>query len=373
MLPHSPVKFDGKSVRRRLLSISAALTMTLAISGLAQTQKQRPQTGHIPVAVAHTTQGPPNNHGHGPETNPGKTPKESTYGQTSRGSTDGHSTGSNGSRNSTGSNDGRNSTGSNGGQISGQIPPRSRSLPPGFEPFIPTPASLSDLPPQKLADKGPQISDKLDMTSFVVKCVAGPNWPIVLDFMVDSPGDVQMDISTADNHQFKAIIHNTPNQRAYAIFRLPADFGIKLQTAYFYVHSVPLAGLSTPPPGLRTYGLGAGERAVGSVAIDQLTFQPATIHPQAKEVANFGFHAHSAFDGVRAEFIIASLYNGRILVEKDEEKKLSPVPEGMRAGGTWEGKGKPGEHMLQIRAWRGLENGGDWVVAWSPDIVDVVK
>jgi hypothetical protein len=45
----------------------------------------------------------------------------------------------------------------------------------------------------------------------------------------------------------------------------------------------------------------------------------------------------------------------------------------MRAGGTWEGKGKPGEHMLQIRAWRGLENGGDWVVAWSPDIVDVVK
>jgi hypothetical protein len=29
--------------------------------------------------------------------------------------------------------------------------------------------------------------------------------------------------------------------------------------------------------------------------------------------------------------------------------------------------------MLQIRAWRGLENGGDWVVAWSPDIVDVVK
>jgi hypothetical protein len=29
--------------------------------------------------------------------------------------------------------------------------------------------------------------------------------------------------------------------------------------------------------------------------------------------------------------------------------------------------------MLQVRAWRGLENGGDWVVAWSPDIVDVVK
>jgi hypothetical protein len=29
--------------------------------------------------------------------------------------------------------------------------------------------------------------------------------------------------------------------------------------------------------------------------------------------------------------------------------------------------------MLQVRAWRGLENGGDWVVAWSPDIVNVIQ
>jgi len=103
-------------------------------------------------------------------------------------------------------------------------------------------------------------------------------------------------------------------------------------------------------------------------------FQPATIHPKANEVADYGFHAHSAFDGVRAEFIFTTLYNGRLLVQKDQEEKLSPVPEGERAKGTWKGKkGKPGEHMLQIRAWRGLESGGDWVVAWSPDIVDVVK
>jgi hypothetical protein len=366
MLRHLSEKFNGKAACRRLFSASTALAIALAVPGLVQAlnQQQHTQTGHISVAVARATQGPPKNHGHGPETNSGKTPRESSDGQTSKGSNDG--------RNSTGSNDGRNSTGSTGGQISGQAPLRTRPLPPGFEPFIPTPASLNDLPPQKLADKGPQISDKLDMTGFVVKCVAGPNWPVVLDFMLDSPGDAQIDVNTADNHQFKAIIHNTPNLRAYAIFRLPPDFGTKLQTAYFYVHAVPLAGASTPP-GLRTYGLGAGERAVGSVAIDQLTFQPATIHPQAKEVANFGFHAHSAFDGVRAEFIIATTYNGRLLVQKDQEEKLSPVPEGMRAGGTWEGKGKPGEHMLQIRAWRGLENGGDWVVAWSPDIVDVVK
>ena len=386
MLPRSSMKSAG----RRLFSTSAALAMVLPFSCLVQAQRQQPHNPptHISV-VAPTTQKPPAKEGHGPETYTGRTPKESAYRQTPKGSTGGlTSVGTTVGRASTGSTNGNtkgstdgNTKGSNGGQTSQgtrpnptvQFPPRTMPLPLGFLPYFPNPSDLQSLPPQKLGDKGPQVQDKLDMTGFTVKCVVGPNWPIVLDFMLDSPGDVQMDITAADNSQLKAIIHNTPNRRAYAIFRMPPDFGTQLQTAVFYVHAVPLAGASTPPPMLRTYGLGAGERAVGSVAIDQLTFQPATIHPQAKEVANFGFHAHSAFDGVRAEFIIASLYNGRILVEKDQEKKLSPVPEGVRASGTWEGNGKPGEHMLQIRAWRGLENGGDWVVAWSPDIVDVVR
>jgi hypothetical protein len=61
------------------------------------------------------------------------------------------------------------------------------------------------------------------------------------------------------------------------------------------------------------------------------------------------------------------------VVEKDQEAKLPPVPQDESPRQTWVAKGKTGEHMLEIRAWRGLENGGDWVVAWSPDIVDVLQ
>ena len=210
------------------------------------------------------------------------------------------------------------------------------------------------------------------MGAFVVKGLVYPNWPVVLDFVLYAPGDVQLDIIAADKRHYRVTMTNSPNRRGYAIIRLPADFGTKLQTAVYQVQSIPPAG-SSQAPALRTFGLGAGEKAVGSVAIDQLTFQPAIIHPLASEVANYGFHAHSAFDSVRAEFIFTTLYNGRLLVQKDQEEKLSPIPEDERATGTWQGKGKSGDHMLQIRAWRGLESGGDWVVAWSPDIVDVVR
>jgi hypothetical protein len=227
--------------------------------------------------------------------------------------------------------------------------------------------------PEKLGHDGPQVPKSLNMNGFTIKGLAYPNWPVVLDFKLDSPGGVEMDIVAADNHRDQVIIPNLPNRRAYAIFKLPANFGDKLQTAIYQVRSIPNPGATSPAPNLRTYGIGAGEKAVGSVAIDQLTFQPATIHPHAHEAASFGFHAHSAFDGVRAEFIFTTLLNGQVLVQQDQEQRLSPVPEGERAKGTWQGNGRPGEHMLQIRAWRGLQNGGDWVVAWSPDIVDVVK
>jgi hypothetical protein len=228
--------------------------------------------------------------------------------------------------------------------------------------------------PEKFGHDGPEVPKDFDMNAFAVKGLVGPNWPVVIDFMVDSPGRVQLDIVAADNkHHYRATMTNPANHRAYAIIRLPADFGAKTQIAAYQITSIPVAGSTAPPPQLRTYGLGAGEKAVGSVAIDQLSFQPAIIHPQAKEVANFSFHTHSSFDGVRAEFIFTTLYNGHVLVEKDQEEKLSPIPQGEQARGTWEGKGKAGEHMLEVRAWRGLENGGDWVVAWSPDIVDVVK
>ena len=347
MLPHSSLKSAKCTSLAILLALATFLFVPVdlranALSAPAQTSpppaqssdssfavqpKQSPSTQEVPASREPPSRGPQ----HPPETNPGRAPHGSNNGPAIFGA-----------------------AAAAGGMIAI---------------FAHHNAS-----PEKLGHDGPEVPKDFDMNGFAVKGLVGPNWPVVLDFMVDSPGRVQLDIVAADNkHHYRATMTNPPNHRAYAIIRLPPDFGTKTQIAAYQIASIPVAGGTAPPPQLRTYGLGAGEKAVGSVAIDQLSFQPAMIHPQAKEVANYSFHAHSAFDGVRAEFIFTTLYNGHVLVEQDQEEKLSPIPEGEQARGTWAGKGKAGEHLLEVRAWRGLENGGDWVVAWSPDIVDVIK
>jgi hypothetical protein len=343
MLVHS----SFTTASRGLFCISLAMLLFLAVPALGQTPSAQtetpPNSDSRPTAV--TRPQPP------------KTGSRSTYSNASQESSTkgGHPADTNRGRIPHGSNDGAVIGAAIGAAATGLIIAK----------------LIHNTSPGKLGHDGPQVPKEFNMNAFVITGLVHPSWPVVLDFMIESPGSARIEI-IAGKRRFRATITNKANRRGYAIVRLPSDFGTKLQTATYQIRSLPAAAGKTPPK-LRIYGLGAGEKAVGSVAIDQLTFQPATIHPKANEAADYGFHAHSAFDGVRAEFIFTTLYNGRLLVQKDQEEKLSPIPEGERAKGKWKGQGKSGEHMLQIRAWRGLENGGDWVVAWSPDIVDVVK
>jgi hypothetical protein len=226
--------------------------------------------------------------------------------------------------------------------------------------------------PKKLAHKGPQFPKEFDMSGFAIKGLVRANWPVVLDFMIDSPGSVQIDIIAKDKHRFQATMTDAPNHRGYQIIHLPATFDAKLQTAIYRITSIPAAGANTPAPRLRLYGLGAGEKAVGSVAIEVLKFGPSPIH-LPKEQAEYGFYSHSAFDDARADVIFTRQGNNGLQKKIVWEKKLGPIDENAQTDGQWNGKGTPGQHMLRITAWRGLENGGDWVVAWSEDLVDVVK
>lgn len=226
--------------------------------------------------------------------------------------------------------------------------------------------------PDDLSSNGPQVPKNFDMNHFVVDGYLGPNWPVALDFVLNGPGAVKLDITTAAGVHYAEVLTNGLNGRGISIV-YPENLPDRVQAASFDVEAVPPAGSDEPAPRLRVYGMGAGPKAVGSIAIDEVTFGPSAI--QMPDPAQFGFHSHSDFSNVRADFILTAAKGDHIIMKQESEDPYGPVAQGVHAQGTWDSKPgtkrNAGQHMLQVRAWRGY--GSDWVVAWSPDLVVVNK
>ena len=225
-------------------------------------------------------------------------------------------------------------------------------------------------PPSKddLMKNGPKVPENVLMSHLVVDGVIGPNWPVGLDFQLEGPGTVTLDITTEDKVQYHQVLINNLHGRGITITR-PPNLPDRLQAATFDIEAQPPAGSNAPPPNLRVFGLAAGPHAVGSIAIDEVKFGPSSV--KKKDPAQYGFHSHSDFSSVRADFMWTGLKDQRIVMKQDNETSLHPVAQDEHAQGSFESKGTVGQHYLQIRAWRGTS--GDWVVAWSPDIVTLQK
>jgi len=221
---------------------------------------------------------------------------------------------------------------------------------------------------EDLLKNGPRVPQNVLMSHLIVDGVIGPNWPVGLDFQLTGPGSVTLDITTADKAQYHQVLTNDLNGRGITI-TYPDGLADKLQSATFDVEATAPAGTNSAPPNLRVYGIAAGPKAVGSIAIDQVTFGPSAL--KMKQAAEYGFHSHSDFSDVRADFMFTGLKDNHIVMKQDNETPLSPVTPDEHAQGSLESRGNVGQHLLQIRAWRG--NSGDWVVAWSPDVVVLSK
>jgi hypothetical protein len=221
---------------------------------------------------------------------------------------------------------------------------------------------------EDLLKNGPRVPQNVLMSHLIVDGVIGPGWPVGLDFQLAGPGSVTLDITTADKVQYHQVLTNDLNGRGITI-TYPDGLPDKVQSATFDVEAAAPAGSNGAAPNLRVYGIAAGPKAVGSIAIDEVTFGPSAV--KMKQAAQYGFHSHSDFSDVRADFMFTGLKDNHIVMKQDNETPLSPVTPDEHAQGSLESRGTEGQHLLQIRAWRG--NSGDWVVAWSPDVVVLSK
>jgi len=240
-------------------------------------------------------------------------------------------------------------------------------------------------PVKTLASKGPIFPLAFSMSSLSVQGFVKGAWPVVLDFEMEVGALGLLTVTSEGVEPFFYRLDGTKVGRQLTTLRLPQRFGERPRVGWYFVRVLSQGPGEVSPLYFRVFGLGAGPRAVGSVAIDQLRFQPGTIRPANREKVSFGFHARSDFNKVSAEFLRVGLFNGQVIASLVDDEEIGDVRRDESIiNRSWDGKfgkvnkqfkGKPslGQHVLQVRGWIGSKDVGDWVIAWSSELVRVVE
>jgi hypothetical protein len=228
-----------------------------------------------------------------------------------------------------------------------------------------------------LRAEGPGLPAEYRMGCLPVRGLVKGGWPMVADYTLARAATLSIEIHPESGGAPHVQRLDGSPGRHLVRFDLPASLGDAAAPALVLVRGDEAAA------GLRLFGLGAGPRAVGSVAIDQVDFGPATLRRSARETARYSFFARSDFNRLAAAVLRVQAGEGAV--------RLNRVREFAHAGGvsrgTWFGRGAPqtwdgtdersqaslGTHLLQLRAWASAAENGDWVTAWSEGGVQVAE
>lgn len=228
----------------------------------------------------------------------------------------------------------------------------------------------------RIKSNGPQVPKAFDMNNLHITGFVQGGWPLGVEYSLPGTVAAREDI-TAGERKGWFLLPPTGGARRIMLARLPAGFVKKREIADYWLHlDTPTLPVSAAGwPGLRIYAVAAGPNAVGSVAIDQVSFAPTDkpVRESAGDAANFGFHSHSDFDSVLAEFQLVAPYQGHNFISTEQSMNVPPVSEDQRVQGLrWQPrKVRSGDHIVRIVAWRGINRGADWVSAFSADMVSV--
>lgn len=220
-----------------------------------------------------------------------------------------------------------------------------------------------------LNDHGPQFPDLLHESAFHVTGFVRGRWPLVVDYEPAAGSYVVFTVASPDVPSFTTVLPATQGRRQLLILTIPLSFGGGLRIANFSIESTASPGDRTLSY-LRIYGFGCGRRAVGSVAIDQLRFGPQVI-TSSKPETQLSFHSHTTFDRVRSEFMQIALVDHCVEGQKVDDKSINrQVDAEENVQDTWNAKkARSGQIQFRVRGWMSRDNGGDWVSAFSPELV----
>jgi hypothetical protein len=248
--------------------------------------------------------------------------------------------------------------------------------------FPPPPRSCEAPKPEKILSKeGPQFAPLYSMSTLSFEAFVKGGWPLVIDFEPQEKSLILFSITTDGAETFFYRLDGSTLGRRQQRITIPARLGLQPKVARYSLSAFTPSLDEQKPAKFVIYGFAAGDKAVGSIGIDQVNFAPGSINPRKKEKANYDFHSLFDFSKVSAEFSMV----GR---NPQTQEIMSMLVRSVDIGGgisrnewvrkAWDGKNdkgavSTGQHQVHIRAWRSLESGGDWASAWSPHVVKVVQ
>lgn len=243
---------------------------------------------------------------------------------------------------------------------------------------------------QVLDKEGPQLPQLYSMSTFSVMGFSKGNWPVVIDYLLEQ--DSLLLFIVAPEGQ-KPQIFRLDGKKGHwqTKVQLPGEIGSQLRVSQYLVQTLDNSVGSVSPSHVHIHGIAAGPQAVGSIGIDQVTFAPASIQLAQHQKAQYSFHSLFDFKNTEITFIrLAKSSDGEIIAAAVGEKSMGSILQNASKNGVWDGSTKlpdvvksypppvqkwlsapGGQHTLQVRAWYGAKEGGDWVTALSETVVTV--
>ncbi|HEY0405330.1 MAG TPA: hypothetical protein VGC89_06365 [Pyrinomonadaceae bacterium] len=198
--------------------------------------------------------------------------------------------------------------------------------------------------------------------------------PMVVEYQLGKGSAAKLTLAGKINGKEQTFTQNlnpTGNEIGEMKFMLPEEFGDKARVATLSVIAENVDPNNKEPPDFALYGLGMGERAVGSLFIVGLGFQPDRFNSKQEKTVNYSFRSRAEFEKAYVKIQIMGVSNGRpARQDVDADSITRAIHRDETVVGSWNGKNKKGKistgrHQLFVSAWFGANKGGDWTSAWS--------
>ena len=230
---------------------------------------------------------------------------------------------------------------------------------------------------QQLLQTGPQVPVQFNTSAFGIRALVRSGWPIVVDYAQHKPGRVLLRISVPGAEIVTYRLDQFGLGRHLLRFDLPPFLGDSVRPAVFALTAADAQTGAETIDGFTVYGIGCGPRAVGSIAVDELEFNPGEVRVRNGDTASFAFRSRSDFDNSAVEFMRITqspdgarkrYVNGQSIGKVQRDSRVVSAPEQRWNGQDEQSQISRGRHQLQVRVW---DDGGDWIGAWSDSLVQV--